>query len=72
MKLKESSYKNLKEELEKIENQFSKSDNKMLAFDLMSKGEMTAQVTKAHLVNIIKVLCKNLDWTDDEQIEIRE
>ena len=72
MKLKESSYKNLKEELEKMENQFSKSDNKMLAFDLMAKGEMTTQVTKSHLINIIKVLCKTLDWTDDEQLESLE
>ena len=72
MKLKESSYNNLKEELEKMENQFSKSDNKMLAFDLMAKGEMTTQVTKSHLINIIKVLCKTLDWTDDEQIESPE
>ena len=72
IKLEESSYKNVKEELEKMENQFSKTDNKMLAFDLISKGEMTGQVTKAHLINIIKVLCKNLDWTDDEQIESLE
>jgi len=69
MNLKENSYKNLKEQLDKLETQFSKSDNKMLAFDLISKGEMTTQVTKVHLINIIKVLCKNLDWTEDEQME---
>ena len=70
MKLKQSSYDILKEELEKNEvslGPFSKSTNMMQAFDLMEKGDLMSsnQVTKINLINIIKLLCSKLEWTED-------
>ena len=39
----------------------------MLALDLMAQGEelISTKVTKAHLANIIKVLCFKLKWNED-------
>ena len=75
MKLNEDGYENLKEELTKKEGPFSRTDNVMLAFDLIEKGEdlSSGLVTKSHLINIIKVLCSKLDWTEEqeEQEEIK-
>ena len=62
LKLNEQGYDLLKEELSKNEATFSKTTNVMVAFDLMAKGEELSytQVTKAHLANIIKILCNKL------------
>ena len=71
MKLKGSSYDTLKEELEKKEGQgpFSKSTNIMLAFDLLKKGDIMSsnQINKVHLINIIKVMCSTLEWTENNE-----
>ena len=73
MKLKEDSYAILKSVLDSSELPFSKSTNSMLAFDLLEKGDLMSsnQVTKINLVNIIKILCEQLDWTleSEEKIE---
>ena len=74
LKLSEQGYDILKDELTKNENTFSKTTNVMLAFDLMAKGEeiTSTQVTKAHLANIIMILCNKLKWNEEpeEQIDI--
>ena len=49
------------------------SKSEMWAIYLMASGqEMTDKVSKADLVRIICVLCKNLDWVEqgDKQIEL--
>ena len=72
MKLNEVGYKSLKDELIKNENYgpFSKTPDIMLALDLLAKGETNSnQVTKAHLYNIIKVLCTHLEWNEEETEE---
>ena len=67
MKLKEEGYNILRSELSKKDGPFSKTSNVMLAVDLMEKGEeiLSNQVTKVHLTNIIKVLCTQLEWTEE-------
>ena len=44
----------------------------MLALDLMAQGqELTStQVTKAHLANIIKILCTKLKWNEEPEEEL--
>ena len=71
LKLNEQGYDILKEELSKNEATFSKTTNVMLAFDLMAKGEelSSTQVTKAHLANIIKILCNKLKWNEEPEEE---
>ena len=57
MKLKFEAMQVLMEQLQQSE---------LWAFYLMAIGEeMTEKVTKAHLTNIIRVLCKNLKWIDE-------
>ena len=70
LKLNEQGYDILKDELTKCEGPFSKTQNVMLALDLMAKGEELTQVTKAHLSNIIKVLCVKLRW-NEEPVEVK-
>ena len=42
--------------------------NEMWAIYLMGLGkQMTEKVTKSNLTNIIKVLCKNLNWIEELQ-----
>ena len=66
MKLKEDCYVILKTELENSEGgPFSKFLNVMFALDQMAKGEFFNQVTKVHLINIIKVLNTKLEWTEE-------
>ena len=56
MKLKFEAMQVLMEQLQQSE---------LWAFYLMAIGEeMTEKVTKAHLTNIIRVLCKNLKWIE--------
>ena len=71
LKLNEQGYDILKEELSKNEATFSKTTPVMLAFDLMAKGEelSSTQVTKAHLANIIKILCNKLKWNEEPEEE---
>ena len=72
LKLNEQGYDILKDELTKCEGPFSKTQNVMLALDLMAKGEelSSTQVTKAHLSNIIKLLCVKLRW-NEEPLEVK-
>ena len=69
MKLNSQGYDILQEELSKNEGPFSKTHNVMLALDLMAKGEelTSTQVTKAHLANIIKILCNKLKWNEEPE-----
>ena len=69
MKLNENGSKILGELLTQNEGPFSKTTNVMLAFDLMEKGEelTSTQVTKAHLANIIKILCNKLKWIEEPE-----
>ena len=55
MKLNENGSKILRDLLTQNEGPFSKSENVMLALDLMEKGTELAsnQVTKLHLSNIV-------------------
>ena len=53
------------EELTKNQGPFSKTGNVMLALDQIAKGEDLNQVTKQHLINIMKVLCTKLEWTEE-------
>ena len=71
LKLNEQGYDLLKEELSENEATFSKTTNVMVAFDLMAKGEELSytQVTKAHLANIIKILCNKLKWNEEPEEE---
>ena len=73
MKLKEKCYDILKAELDKSDGPFSKTSNVMLALDLMEKGELMSsnQVTKANLINLIKVLCSQLEWTEESEEEFQ-
>ena len=43
----------------------------MLAFDLMAKGDLMSsnQVTKVNLINLIKILCEQLEWTEEEHLQ---
>ena len=44
------------------------TQSEVMAIDLMASGkDMTNQVTKTDLVRIIFVLCKNLDWIEEEE-----
>ena len=72
LKLNEQGYDILKDELTKCEGPFSKTQNVMLALDLMAKGEelSSTQVTMAHLSNIIKLLCVKLRW-NEEPLEVK-
>ena len=72
MKLKSDSYDILKSELDKSELPFSKSSNSMLAFDLMANGDLMSsnQVTKVNLVNLIKILCEQLEWIEESEVKI--
>ena len=67
MKLNENGSKILKGILTQNEGPYSKSENVMLALELMEKGTELAsnQVTKVHLSNIIKALCEHLKWTEE-------
>ena len=67
LKLNEEGYNILKDELTKHIGPFSTTSNVMLALDLMAVGEdlVSTKVTKAHLANIIKVLCFKLKWNED-------
>ena len=66
MKLKEECYVMLKTELENSEGgPFITSSNVIFALDQMAKGENLNQFTKIHLMNIIKVLCTKLEWTEE-------
>ena len=70
LKLNDQGYDILKDELSKNENEniFSKTNNVMLAFDLMEKGEeLTTKVTKANLANIIKILCNKLKFNEEPE-----
>ena len=73
LKLNEQGYDVLKDKLTNSESEgpFSKTTNAMLALDLMVKGqELTlTQVTKAHLANIIKILCTKLKWKEKPEKE---
>ena len=62
----ENGSKTLKDLLSENSGPFSKTSNVMLALELMEKGEELAsnQVTKVHLINIIKVLCSHLEWAE--------
>ena len=73
MKLKEKCYDILKAELDKSDGPFSKTSNVMLALDLMEKGELMSsnQVTKANLINLIKVLCSQLELTEESEEEFQ-
>ena len=67
MKLNENGSKILRGILTENEGPYSKSENVMLALELMEKGTELAsnQVTKVHLSNIIKALCSHLEWTEE-------
>lgn len=67
MKLNDFGSKTLKDVLTKTEGPFSKSENVMLALELMEKGQELAsnQITKVHLTNIIKAICTHLEWTEE-------
>ena len=67
LKLNEQGYDILKDELTKYEGSFSKTQNVMLALDLMARGEdiSSTQVNKVHLANIIKFLCIKLKWNEE-------
>ena len=69
LKLNDQGYDILKDELSKNEGTFSKTTNVMLAFDLMENEEelTSTQVTKAHLANIIKILCNKLKWIEEPE-----
>ena len=71
LKLNDQGYDILKDELSENAATFSKTTNVMLAFDLMAKGEelSSTQVTKAHLANIIKILCNKLKWNEEPEEE---
>ena len=45
--------------------------SEIIAIDLMASGkDMTNQVTKTDLVRIIFVLCKDLDWIEEEEEDL--
>ena len=69
LKLNDQGYDILKDDLSKNEGTFSKTTNVMLAFDLMENEEelTSTQVTKAHLANIIKILCNKLKWIEEPE-----
>lgn len=69
MRLNKEGYDILKQELTKQEGPFSRTNNVMLALDLLEKGEdlSSGMVTKNHLINIIKVLCTQLQWTEEKE-----
>ena len=72
MKLKENCYDIFKAKLEKSDETFSKASNVMLAIDLIEKGELMSsnQVTKANLIDLIKVLCSQLAEENEEELHI--
>ena len=77
MKLNKEGYDILKEELTKQKGPFSRTNNVMLALDLLEKGDdlSLGMVTKNHLINIVKVLCSQLQWTeehDEQEIKTEE
>ena len=53
-KLPNDGYNTMIEELTKNQGPFSKTGNVMLALDQIAKGEDLNQVTKQHLINIMK------------------
>ena len=75
MKLKDNFYELLKTELVKKEEHgpFSKTSNVMLALDLMEKGDLMSsnQVTKSNLINLVKVLCMQLEWTEETEEQVQ-
>ena len=45
-------------------------ENEIWAIYLLGLGQdMPEKVTKSNLINIIKVLCKNLNWIDQENLD---
>ena len=70
MAFKEEAIEAFKEELinNKSEGPFcNKTKNEMFVIQSLREGKIGNQQTKDHLLNIIKVLCKKLDWLKESE-----